>query len=125
MERRGYQRFYVGLECNLYLKNRNDQSDCNEFCGIVEDISQSGCLFRVGKEDGADLIKKISVGDSILFQSADENLDQDDQDIDVFIGEVKVIRLVEQDEWVKIGCSITDIMPNYYDYINRKETSDN
>lgn len=118
MERRKHPRFQVGLECSIYLKDI--EADRKEFCGTIEDVSRCGCKIRIDAAGSLELIDKISVGDCVLFQAAQESDNQNGSDIDVFIGEVEVIRIEHMEGNLIIGCSIVDVLSEYYDYIERK-----
>lgn len=70
MERRHYQRFPAELDCNLYFKNW--EIDHKEFSGILENLSEAGMRLKISRDKNADFIEKVNIGDSILFQTADE-----------------------------------------------------
>lgn len=119
MDRREYHRFRGSLECNIYFKNRD--IDYKEFSGLIEDISEVGLRIKIDTKDNVDFVNNITVGDSIMFQSAEEKQIHNEEKITVLIGEARVLRIEEEKEFIKIGCAIVSVIPEYYKYIRYRE----
>lgn len=119
MERRHYQRFPAELDCNLYFKNR--EIDHREFSGTLENLSEAGMRLKISRDKNADFIDKVNIGDSILFQTADEYKYGSVDEVKVFIGEAKVVRVDEAEDYIKLGCYIISISTEYQEYIRYKE----
>lgn len=122
MERRQSHRFIVGLECSLYFKNKDKTIE--EFCGKIEDVSETGVKVGISEKDVPEIKNIIEIGDEILFQSADDHDIADESRIDVLIGEAKVVRIEEKDNNILLACTINNAYQEFYDYIDYKKVEE-
>ena len=101
MDRRTYSRLESGMECLVYMKNK-------EMDGIVDNISESGMAVLI---DINGIKCEICIGDRASVAALDTGT--------VIQFNIEVVRLANKDECRLIGATIinqTEIEP----YINRK-----
>lgn len=121
LDRRYYSRIKLKLESILFV-------DCNEeikdLTGIITDMSEGGIRLIIDKKQYKDSINIIKNGTIIQFQSYDEYMLYNEMKTEVISGKVEVIRIEEYDEYIQLGCKLTNRTKELASYIDNKKISE-
>ena len=121
MEKRGYSRIRVATDGVFILAD--DSIVPREFSGTIEDISESGIRVVINKADITHLIQHIKVGAELSFAIVDEYNLFDTTKQEILRGEARIIRTVDDGDYLTIGCKIKSPAYDIYEYVNNKRTS--
>lgn len=121
MDRRYYKRLDVDLLSSFIISD--DANGAQEFSGNIKDISEGGIKVSVNYDDFANIADRIKSGDIINFQSIDEYELLKESHVDVFNGEVEVLRVVPSENGLELGCRFVHQTQAIADYIDNKKLS--
>lgn len=121
MEKRGYSRIKISTDGVFILAN--DSIIPREFSGTIENISESGMKIVVNKSDIHHLLQHIEIGTVFSFAIVDEyNLFETPKQ-EIIRGDARIVRTVDDGDFLTIGCRIISPAYEIYEYINNKRTS--
>lgn len=121
MERRYYKRIRTDVASSFIVKD--NQPGFREFIGTLKDVSESGICITIQRGDYADIIDSIEMDSLIHFQAVDEYELFKEEHMDIFDGEVKVVRKQENGDLISFGCIIVKPTPELVEYIKNKKMS--
>ena len=119
MDRRYYGRVRIRVEGNFIVAENIPEN--REFSGLIENISEGGILIRTSKDECGHIADRLKVGMKISFQAYDEYELMGSHMMDIFSGEVAVLRVEEADDDFLLGCRFTQLNPKLEKYIQNKK----
>lgn len=119
MDRRYYGRVRIRVEGNFIVAENIPEN--REFSGLIENISEGGILIRTSRDECGHIADRLKVGMKISFQAYDEYELMGSHMMDIFSGEVAVLRVEEADDDFLLGCRFTQLNPKLEKYIQNKK----
>lgn len=121
MDKRLYQRIFCHVECILLSANEN-ASPC-EIEGVIVDMSESGIKISFDKSNSSSPLPCLNVNDPIHFQAFEEYEVLGEQKEALISGDAIIIRIIDNEDTVEIGCKYTKRCDELDEYIKDRKVS--
>ena len=122
MDKRLYQRIMCRVECILIPVDIQNPS-C-EIEGVIVDMSESELKISFNKSDSPEFLASLKVNDTIQFQAYEEYEVFDEQKEVLISGDAVIMRIVDNDSTIEVGCKYTKQSDELNEYIkDRKVTN--
>lgn len=123
MERREYQRINISAEgAFVFLNTDSTYRECQ---GLIEDISENGIKILLSNSLSDKSLPSISDDASLHFQAVDNYDLYGNKKTALIMGKAKVVRQELQDDFIVLGCRVSEYTSELvnYNYVSERKLS--
>lgn len=119
--RRMYSRVDVNAPGSFYVKSGDEL--LGTFVGKIVDISEEGIKIEADNDKYEECLAKVMEGSAISFQALEEFVLYGENTTEIFNGQAKIMRRIENDGLITLGCKISPQSPSFSKYVDDRRIS--